>query len=94
MIVCQIIIIFHLATLSPSGASAKMIVQYAQQHSTGKFSQYDHGREDNMQVYGQPDPPLYYVENVKVPVSTYYGENDWLAAREVKRDRYEVRCLV
>ena len=36
-----------------------------------------------MQVYGQSDPPKYKVEDVKVPVATYWGENDYLASREV-----------
>lgn len=69
---------------SPSGASAKMFAQYGQQVTSGKFCQYDHGNEENMQIYGQPDPPLYYVQNVKVPVSTYYGKNDRLTAQVVR----------
>ena len=36
-----------------------------------------------MQIYGQSDPPEYKVENVKVPVATYWGENDYLASKEV-----------
>ena len=41
-----------------------------------------------MQVYGQREPPEYKVENVKVPVATYRGENDYLTSKEVgKRGR-------
>ena len=36
-----------------------------------------------IQVYGQSKPPEYKVENVKVPVATYWGENDYLCAKEV-----------
>ena len=36
-----------------------------------------------MQIYGQSDPPEYKVENVKVPVATYWGANDYLASKEV-----------
>jgi lysosomal acid lipase/cholesteryl ester hydrolase len=68
---------------SPSGASAKQFVQYGQQYASGKFSQFDHGKEDNMHVYGQPNPPQYDIKNVKVPVSTYYGRNDWFTGQEV-----------
>ena len=34
-------------------------------------------------MYGQSDPPEYKVSNVKVPVATYRGENDYLTAKEV-----------
>ena len=36
-----------------------------------------------MQVYGYSDPPEYKVENVKVPVATYRGKNDYLTSDEV-----------
>ena len=34
-------------------------------------------------VYGQKDPPMYKVENVKVPVATYWGSNDVNVSKEV-----------
>jgi hypothetical protein len=36
------------------------------------------------QVYGQPEPPLWEISKVNVPVSTYFGVNDWLTAQEVR----------
>ena len=36
-----------------------------------------------MKVYGQTDPPEYKVEDVNVPIATYWGENDYLASKEV-----------
>jgi hypothetical protein len=36
------------------------------------------------QHYGQEEPPLWHVSKVNVPVSTYFGLNDWLSAKEVR----------
>jgi len=65
---------------TPAGASWKQIIQYGQEVTSGGFNMYDFGEEENMQIYGQPEPLPWYVEEVKVPVSTYWGANDWLAA--------------
>ena len=31
----------------------------------------------------QDSPPEYKVDQVKVPVATYWGENDWVCSKEV-----------
>ena len=49
---------------------------------TGDFAAYDHGK-DNMDIYGTIDPPLYLPQKVTVPVSLYWGLNDWLASPTV-----------
>ncbi len=78
---------------TPAGASTKMVVQYGQQVRSGRFAKYDYGRDTNMQVYGQLDPPEYHVENVKVPVATYWGKNDWLSHKLVTNLRVvKVNC--
>merc|ERR1719362_1361615 len=33
-------------------------------------------------IYGQPEPLPWLLENVNVPVSTYWGANDWLSSQE------------
>ena len=75
---------------TPAGASTKTMVQLAQQVRSGRFAKFDHGRRLNTQVYGQPDPPEYSVNKVDVPVSTYWGKNDWLNNIKV-RDAFAIK---
>merc|ERR1719195_1549400 len=67
---------------TPAGASTKQIVHYGQEVASGGFNQYDHGEEENMEIYGQPEPLPWLVEAVNVPVSLYWGQNDWFSALE------------
>ena len=36
-------------------------------------------RERNEETYGQVDVPLYYPEDMNLPISLYWSQNDWLA---------------
>ena len=44
----------------------------------GLFCKYDFGEIKNQEKYGQKNPPEYEVEAIKLPVVTYWGDNDWL----------------
>jgi lysosomal acid lipase/cholesteryl ester hydrolase len=68
---------------TPAGASTKQIIHYAQEVNSANFAMYDFGSEDNMQIYGQTEPLNWHVKDVNLPVSTYWGVNDWLGAEEV-----------
>jgi len=65
---------------TPAGASTKQIVHYGQEVDSGGFNMYDHGEEENMELYGQPEPLPWLVTEVNVPVSVYWGQNDWFSA--------------
>ncbi len=62
---------------TPAGTSTYTVVQYAQEVAGG-FHKYD-TYENNMDNYGVDTPPEYYPANSNVPVSIYWGQNDWLA---------------
>ncbi|XP_072762502.1 lipase 3-like [Anoplolepis gracilipes] len=62
----------------PAGASAKTLLHFSQGYQSGKFRQYDYGREENMLKYNSPEPPDYDLANIKVPIALFYGLNDWL----------------
>ncbi|CAH0554709.1 unnamed protein product [Brassicogethes aeneus] len=47
-----------------------------------RFAQYDYGTSLNMEYYNQPDPPLYNLTNIPVPVSMWLGLNDWISTVE------------
>ena len=70
--------------VSPAGASTKMVAQYAQNIKSGKFRKFDYGRRDNLEVYGQEEPPEYKVEMVSVPIATYRGLSDFATPEEVR----------
>lgn len=46
---------------------------------TGKYIRHDYGTLGNSLHYGQATPPEYDVTQVRVPVMTFWGDNDWLA---------------
>ncbi|KAL6431836.1 hypothetical protein ACFW04_007361 [Cataglyphis niger] len=62
----------------PAGASAKTILHYIQGYQSGKFRQYDYGREKNLLIYNSPEPPDYDLTNITVPIALFYGPGDWL----------------
>ena len=64
---------------TPAGASTFTLLQYAQEVTSGGFNHYDLGGDMNEEYYGQRDVPPYYLENVNIPVSLYWSQNDWLA---------------
>ena len=68
----------------PAGASTKMIAHYAKNVRSGKFSKFDYGPSENLEVYGQDEPPEYMLERVTVPVATYRGLNDFYTPEEVR----------
>lgn len=64
---------------TPAGTSTSTIVHYAQEINSKKFAKYDFGKKGNREAYGQDHPPEFSIEAVKVPVATYWSQNDWLA---------------
>lgn len=52
-----------------------------QLHDSCQFRAFDFGHNGNMQKYGQPEPPAYKLERVKLrtPIELYYSDNDYLA---------------
>ncbi|XP_038064773.1 uncharacterized protein LOC119735144 [Patiria miniata] len=65
---------------SPAGTSVQDMIHFAQMVSSGEFQMYDYGtKKRNMARYNQTTPPLYYPEKISVPVSLYWGGQDWLA---------------
>ncbi|KYN36038.1 Lipase 3 [Trachymyrmex septentrionalis] len=63
----------------PAGASIKTLVHFGQEIESGKFRQFDYGREKNLLIYNATEPPDYNLTNIKVPIGLFYADNDWLA---------------
>lgn len=61
-----------------AGSSIKPLIHFAQEWQSGKFRQYDYGREKNMLIYNSPEPPDYDVTKITVPIYLFYSKNDLL----------------
>jgi pimeloyl-ACP methyl ester carboxylesterase len=72
---------------TPAGASVRSLVHYAQGVNTGQFRQFNFGKAENLEKYGQAEPPSYDISKITAPIALYWGENDWLG---VKADVYRL----
>ncbi|KAE8750091.1 Lipase 3-like [Frankliniella occidentalis] len=63
----------------PAGASVKTLIHYGQLIRSGTFRRYDYGLVRNLWHYGSTRPPAYNLDNVRVPVSLHYSDNDWVS---------------
>lgn len=72
----------------PSGLSVDALVQYAQIANSHKFRAYDHGKEKNLRIYGQKEPPDYELSKITVPVYLFHAENDFLAPKWVRKGMF------
>lgn len=48
-----------------------------------EFKQYDYGLIENMQLYGQPTPPFYPLDQISAPVVTFCSKNDHMSSEFV-----------
>ena len=71
----------------PAGASTKTLIHFGQEIESGKFRQFDYGREKNLLIYNATEPPDYNLTNIKVPIGLFYADNDWLADSLVSRGK-------
>ncbi|XP_029159665.1 gastric triacylglycerol lipase-like isoform X1 [Nylanderia fulva] len=62
----------------PAGTSAKTLVHFVQEIESGKFREYDYGREENLLMYNSVEPPEYDIANIRIPMALFYSKNDWM----------------
>ena len=72
-----------IASHFPAGTSSHTIIQYAQEITSGKFSAYDFGEKENVEHYGQTQPPEYHPQKVTAPIAIYWGDSDRLTHKKV-----------
>uniref|UniRef100_A0A3Q3WSB2 AB hydrolase-1 domain-containing protein n=1 Tax=Mola mola TaxID=94237 RepID=A0A3Q3WSB2_MOLML len=66
-------------THCPAGTSVQNMVHWAQAVHGGKLMAFDFGAAGNMKHYNQSNPPLYRVQDMKVPTALFSGGQDTLA---------------
>jgi pimeloyl-ACP methyl ester carboxylesterase len=69
-------IVFHL----PSTVSTYTLLHFSQTISERTFSGFDWGSsEDNIEQYGQPEPPVYHVDKLSTPTAIFSAKHDTLS---------------
>jgi lysosomal acid lipase/cholesteryl ester hydrolase len=66
----------------PTGTSIYEFEQYVQIAQSKNFQKFDYGKEKNVEIYGQSEPPTYNLSKIKLPVRLLYGEEDSLTSQE------------
>ncbi|CAK1579877.1 unnamed protein product [Parnassius mnemosyne] len=66
----------------PTATSVKNLYHFAQVSYRRQFARFDYGPDRNLDMYGYPIPPKYELENVKMRVALFVGENDFVSTVE------------
>ncbi|XP_070610306.1 lysosomal acid lipase/cholesteryl ester hydrolase-like [Erythrolamprus reginae] len=62
---------------SPAGTSPQNLLHWKMIYHEKVFQAYDYGtKEKNMEKYNQTTPPIYKIEDIKIPFALWSGEND------------------
>uniref|UniRef100_A0A7E4USS0 Abhydro_lipase domain-containing protein n=1 Tax=Panagrellus redivivus TaxID=6233 RepID=A0A7E4USS0_PANRE len=64
---------------NPAGTSTRNVLHFCQMVRNKGQLDYDYGEAGNMRIYGQPVPPAFPIEKIRVPMYLYYSDSDWLA---------------
>lgn len=65
--------------------SLKQFLHFFQLHKSGNFTKFDYG-QDNIKLYGSPEPPNYPIKNIVAPVFIYAGACDLLVSDSDLKD--------
>ncbi|NXM84604.1 LICH hydrolase, partial [Oenanthe oenanthe] len=64
---------------SPAGTSVQNMFHWRQLAFTEQFQAYDYGSKENMKKYNQTAPPVYKIEEIKIPTAVWSGGQDTFA---------------
>ena len=78
----------------PSGASIYQFEQYLQFTKDGKFQKFDYGADENTEIYGTENPPVYDLGKVRFPVGLFYGKQDVLYLEKVRGNSLEHNIVI
>ncbi|CAG5042952.1 unnamed protein product [Parnassius apollo] len=66
----------------PTATSVKNLYHFAQVSYRRQFARFDYGADINLDMYEYPIPRKYELENVKMRVGLFVGENDFVSTVE------------
>lgn len=78
--------LFHF--MNHDAIAIKLLHHYVQIINSGKFQQFDHGKQGNLKEYSQENPPIYNISKIDIPVALFVGKNDQLATKENAHKTY------
>ncbi|CAH1987513.1 unnamed protein product [Acanthoscelides obtectus] len=76
---------------SPSGTSVKNLEHFYVLISSGKFTQFDYGREENLGRYNSTTPSEYDLSRITAPITMYISQNDYLSS--VKKHCHTIQLM-
>nr|XP_056705728.1 lysosomal acid lipase/cholesteryl ester hydrolase-like [Euleptes europaea] len=81
---------------SPAGTSFQNLLHWLQVFFEKQFKAYDYGfHEKNMQKYNQTTPPVYKIEDIKIPIAFWTGGRDLFThSKDVALLRSQISNLV
>ncbi|XP_007445195.1 lysosomal acid lipase/cholesteryl ester hydrolase-like [Python bivittatus] len=81
---------------SPAGTSVKNLVHWSQVYHKNRFQAYDYGtKEKNMEKYNQVTPPIYKIEDIKIPIALWTGGEDlFVNSRDFKALKLQISNLI
>ncbi|RMC11565.1 hypothetical protein DUI87_11685 [Hirundo rustica rustica] len=66
----------------PAGTSVQNVIHWHQILRADQFQAYDYGCKENMKKYNQSAPPVYKIEEIKIPTAVWSGGQDTFADPE------------
>ncbi|XP_044748470.1 lipase 1-like [Coccinella septempunctata] len=74
-----------LFTVYPVRSAFKQLLHYLQMYKSGIFRRFDYGKEGNLRIYGEEEPPRYDMQKIISPVAYFWGENDcWSRPKDME----------
>ncbi|NWW73164.1 LIPM Lipase, partial [Climacteris rufus] len=66
----------------PAGTSVQNVIHWHQLIRADQFQAYDYGSKENMRKYNQTAPPVYKIEEIRIPTAVWTGGQDKFADPE------------
>lgn len=60
----------------------------AQLYNSSHLRHYDYGKNENLKIYGEEEPPNYNLKNVSVPVTIFSSDGDELCPTKVSKNDF------
>lgn len=75
---------FLLMLISIIGTSIKTLIHFVQLQKSQKFQAFDYGKQQNVKIYGTPEPISYldHYDKIDIPIHVLYGSDDLLIPAE------------
>jgi lysosomal acid lipase/cholesteryl ester hydrolase len=86
-------VLMKLTGFLPAGTSTRTARHFTQLVTAKyKFQKYDYGRDKNLRVYGNQQPPVYNLSAITTPIGIFYSDADFVVTTaDVERTFSELK---